>query len=295
MPRGTRTQDTPLAAHPRCYRRSIAPLLESPRARRRLLLVGALTTVLGIVVAVTLLVPSHGPPSAKPTAHEGPPRLATAPAKLTATDRRAIDATLDTFIPAGMERRNAAAAWALAGPEMKSSSSLAAWHRGASPIPYFLPREKTFHDWQTVDVGRGYVIFNLLLHPVHRSVGSYVFSGQVVKQRGRWLVNRLYTIAIMKPPTHSGLHEVGPADFAAPAGSGQSPPGKPVLGGFGIIPVVSVLALVLLVPLSLGLIALGRARRWRRLVRSSDRTALPPLPSGYLDPTEKPHEPPGTA
>lgn len=247
--------------------------------------------MLGTVIGVLLLVPSHGPPNAEPSRNEGPAKLAAAQQPLTATDRRAIDTTLDAFIPAGMERRNAAAAWRLAGPELKANSSLAAWHAGTSPIPYYLTTEKTFHDWRPIDVGRRYVIFNLLLHPVHRSTGTYVFSGQVVKVGGRWLVNRLYTIAIMKPPTRTGLHEVGPADFAFPAGSGQSPPGKAVLGGIGIAPVIGVLALILLIPLTFGLIAFHRAWRWRRLMRLSDRTALPPLPSGHLRSPERPREP----
>ena len=247
------------------------------------------------MVAVALLVPGHEPPVGKTTADEGAAQLAAPRARLVPADRQAIDDTLDAFIPGGMERHDVAAAWALAGPEMKSSSSLASWKRGSSPIPYFLAREKTFHHWQTIDVGRRSVIFNLLLHPVRRSVGSYVFSGQVVKLRGRWLVNRLYTIAIMKPPTRTGLHEVGPADFAAPIGTGPSPPAKAVLGGLGIVPVVSVLALALLIPLSLGVLALVRARRWRRHVRSTGRTELPPLPSGYLRSDEQSRDPSGQA
>jgi hypothetical protein len=250
--------------------------------------------MLVLVAAIALLVPSHTPPSASPRQNEGPAQLPAPQARLTPDDQRAINATLDAFIPAGMERRDIVAAWALAGPEMKSGSSLASWRAGSTPIPYYLPREKTFHDWRTIDVGRRYVIFNLLLHPIRRSTGLYVFSGQVVKRGRRWLVNRLYTIAIMKPPTRSGLHEVGPADFAA-QGSQQVAPSKGLLGSIGIAPAVSVLALAFLLPLSLGVIALVRARRWRRRVRSSGRTELPPLPSGYLRPTEKPREPTGTA
>ena len=237
--------------------------------------------------------PGTKPSNPEPSGNEGPAQLAAATptAHLTAADRRAIDETLDRFVPAGMERRDPARAWALAGPEMKSGSTLADWRAGSSPVPYYLPTETTFHDWQTIDVGPRYVIFNLLLHPRNRSVGSYVFSGQVVKRGGRWLVNRLYTIAIMKPPTRSGLHEVGPADFAAPGGSAQSPPGKPLLGRIGIIPVVSILALIFLIPLGLGAVALLRARRWRRIVRANGRTALPPLPSRSFGTTEERREP----
>ena len=179
-----------------------------------------------------------------------------------------------------MARKSPATAWALAGPELKTGSTLAAWKAGNSPIPYYPVLEKTFHTWRTIDVGPRYVVFNLLVHPQPTShLGSYVFSGEVVKQGDQWLVNRIYTIAIMNPVTKK-THEVGPADFVAPPPSSQTPNGKSTLR-IGIVPVISILSLILLIPLSFGVIALLRARRWRRMVRANARTELPPLPSGY--------------
>jgi hypothetical protein len=259
----------------------MARFVRSPRARRRLLGAGALGSVLVVVGLVVALVPNYQPKSAPIS--DAPAQLAAATPRvhLTAADRRAIDTLLDRFIPAGMERRSPATAWALAGPELKSGSTLAAWRAGTSPVPYYPARETTFHHWQTIDVGPRYVIFNLLVHARPSShLAPYAFSGQVVKRRGRWLVNRLYTIAIMNPVTRT-TREIGPADFAAPAGSSQTPNGKPALGNLGIVPVVSILALILLIPFSLGIVALVRARRWRRLVRASARPGLPPLASRY--------------
>jgi len=232
---------------------------------------------------VFLLIPSHGPPNAEPTGNEGPAQLASEThTRLTAADRRAIDATLDVFVPAGMARRAPAVAWSLAGPELKAASTLAEWRKGDSPVPYYVPREKTFHDWQTVDVGPRYVIFDLLLHPLHRSsYSSYTFSGEVVKQGRRWLVNRLYVIAIMQRPDRKGLHEIGPADFAPPPSGARSAGGKARLGAIGIVPALALLGLILAIPVGVGALALIRARRWRRLVRASNRSALPPLPKSY--------------
>ncbi len=259
------------------------PLLpDSPRKRRRLAWAAALSCLVAAGVSLALLIPGSKQGTGAPSIAEGPAQLgSTQPTvRLTSVDRRAINATLDRFIPAGMERRDLAVAWSLAGPEMKSGSTLADWRSGTSPIPYYATRETTFHDWRTIDVGKRYVVFNLLLHPAPTSkLAPYVFSGQVVKSGGRWLVNRLYTIAIMNPVTKT-THEVGPADFAAPAAA-QSPRGKPVLGRIGIVPVLSILALILLIPVTLGAIALLRARRWKRSVRERARTELPPLPSSY--------------
>jgi len=251
--------------------------------------------VLAIVAVVVVAVPTHGVPNASSKGNEGPAQLAsTTKVHLSAADRRAIDAALDAWVPAGMARRDMARAWALSGPELKASSSLAAWRKGDTAIPYFLPKEQSFHHWQTIDVGQGYVIFNLLMHPKDTKLGSsWVFSGQAVKQHGHWLVNRMYTVAIMKPPTGGKLNEVGPADFAAPPSQGRPDQAKSVLGGLGILPAVGIFAIVLLIPIGVGIGALVRARRWRRHVRQSDRTSLPPLPSGYLRSSDEEREPAG--
>lgn len=259
-------------------------LPRSPRLRRRLRLAVACAVPLVAVGAVFVLIPSHGPSAPGPTGKEGPAQLASATpqVKLTRADRLQIDAVLDRFLPAAMERKNPAAAWALAGPEMRSGSTLAQWRSGTSPVPYYRARETTFHTWQAVDVGPRYVVFNLLVHPAQGSkLAPYVFSGEVVKQHGRWLVNRLYTIAIMNPPSRTGqTREVGPADFGAPSGS-SAPADHPRPNSSRILPVLAVLAAILLVPLSLGVVALRRARRWRREVRSSGRREIPALPSRY--------------
>jgi hypothetical protein len=235
------------------------------------------------IVLIVVLIPNHQPPNAKPTGNEGPAQLAVVNPQhqVSTADRRAIDATLDRFIPAGVARKSMATAWTLAGPELRSGSTLAEWQGGSSPIPSYPVLEKTFHTWRTIDVGPRYVVFNLLVHAQPSShLGSYVFSGEVVKQGNRWLVNRLYTIAIMNPVTKK-THEVGPADFVAPPPSSQTPNTKSTIG-IGIVPVISILALILLIPLTFGVVALLRARRWRRMVRAGAGTELPPLPSGYL-------------
>jgi hypothetical protein len=253
-------------------------LPDSARARRRLILAGCLAALLAAGATVALLIPGTKPAPSAPIANEGPAQLAvvTPTGKLTPADRKAIDATLDRFLPAGMERKDLPAAWALAGPEMRSNTSVAEWRNGTSPIPYFPLRDTRFHSWQTIDVGSRYVVFNLLLHPkAHSGRSPTVFSGQVVKEHGRWLVNRLYTMAIMK------THEVGPADFAAPGTSAQPPAGKPLLKRAALLPIVALLALVLLIPLSFGVLAFVRTLRWRRQVRANGRNELPPLPDAY--------------
>jgi hypothetical protein len=259
--------------------------VQSPRARRRARWAIGGGIALAAVVAIALLVPNHKPANPDARGAEGSAQLATAGPKkhLSPADRHAVNVLLDRFMPAALTGRDPATAWALAGPELRSGSTLAAWRAGTSPIPRYPVLEKTFHHWQTIEVGRRYVIFNILLHAVPSAhLGSFVFSGEVVKRNGRWLVNRIYTIAIMNQEP-SKTHEIGPADFKAPPPTSQTPSGSPALGNIGIVPVVSIIGLVLLIPLGLGIGAFVRARRWRRMVRASGRTELPPLPTGYAE------------
>jgi hypothetical protein len=261
----------------------------SHRARRRLVWVAALAGLLVAGVGIVALIPSHGPPAGAPLGSEGKAQLAVASSRVSAAERRAIDRVLDRFIPASLGRKDADLAWSLAGPELRSSSSLKKWRAGSTPVPAYPVRGTTFHDWTTIDAGPAYVIFNILIHPTSGAkVAPYEFSGEMVKEHGRWLVNRLYTIAIFNRVTKT-THEIGPADFAAPPAS-PTPRGKARLGAFGLIPLFGLLALGLLVPLGFAGAALVRARRWKRQVQVSARTELPPLPSTFAKPKKTPVE-----
>lgn len=259
----------------------------SPRSRRRLVRIAVVVVLLLAGAAIALLIPTKKAANPAPAGNEGLAQLAAAPkTHIPAAERRAIDSTLDRFIPAAVEGNDPAAAWALAGPELRSGSSLAAWRSGSSPVPAYPATGTTFHAWRTIDSGPRYVIFNILIHPRHGSkLAPYEFSGEMVKQNGRWLVNRLYTIAIFNRVTKT-THEIGPADFAAPAPSAPAPAAKPRLGKIGLLPIVGILALIVLIPLLLGGIALVRARRWRRQIRASARTEMPPLPRSLREPQE---------
>jgi hypothetical protein len=261
----------------------------SPRLRRRLRWLGVGVAAGVAIAAVALLVPSPKQPNPNPPKNAPPAKLASHSTYVSPAERKAINKTLDQFIPAALDRRSPATAWRLAGPELTSGSSLREWRAGNSPIPYYPARGKTFHGWTTIDSGRGYVVFNLLVHPLHGAKESaWVFSGEMIKRHSHWLVNRLYTIAILARPTKSGRHEVGPADFAAgPAQSGVPVGTSGVIGKTWLLPVVGVIALVFLVPLGFGIAALLRARRQRRLYRRPEDRFLPPLPRS-ADPEAEP-------
>jgi hypothetical protein len=260
-------------------------LPESPRKRRRLMGIGGAVALLGIGAAVALLLPNRGPSSPEPTGKPQSAQLAVnTHQKLSDADRRRIDTVLDRFFPAAVERKDPDAAWELAGPEMRAASSRADFRKGVSPVPQYPANEANYHHWRAIDVERDSVVLNILVHPKDpQKVGSWVFSVQVVKGGGRWLVNRIYTIAVMNPPVRPATvtHELGPADYASPPPTQRNQSTATPGGHSLLIPVVAILAIVLLIPLSLGGVALVRARRWRRTISRRGGNELPPLPSTY--------------
>jgi hypothetical protein len=249
--------------------------------------------VVGAIAAVVVLVPNHSEPSTPAAGNAAPARSAraTPPAHhtkhhaaahrvarrhgITPADRRAINATLDEFIPDAVGQRSMATAWRLAGPGLKSASTLGQWRHHSSPIPYFPVAGKTFHGWKTIDASRNSVDFDLLVEPrPHTRYGSWVFSGQMIRRHSHWLVNGLYTTAEMQP-VRGSRHEIGPADFSAPAAAGApTSTGHGRLSGIWLLAIVGVLGLALLVPIAFGITTLVRSRVRRA---GADR-ALPPLP-----------------
>jgi hypothetical protein len=253
----------------------------SPRARRRLFRFGIVLAAGGLVAVLALVVPNPKPPSAAPAKNSPPAQLVGRSTRVSRAERREIDATLDRFLGAALDRSSPATAWRLAGPELKAGSSLREWRAGTSPIPYFPSREKTFRGWTTVDAGPRYVVFDgLVVHPRRGSrTSSWIFSGEVVKRGHHWLVNRLYTAAVMQRPTKTGTHQVGPNDYAAQSAPDAPPPTNE--GGIGkpwLIAAVALVGLVFLFPLGFAVVSIVRSRRRRRQYAGARDRDLPPLP-----------------
>lgn len=264
-------------------------MLSSPRRRRRLAWLGAAGLVVGAIAAVVVLVPNRSvptPPASRnaapaksgrkaPSAHRTDHHVAVRRHGISPAERRAINATLDKFIPAGVGQHSMATAWRLAGPELKSASTLSQWRHHSSPIPYYPVAGTTFHGWKAVYTSPNSVEFDILVEPrPHTRRGSWVFSGEVIRQHSHWLVNRFYTTAEMQP-VRGSQHEIGPADFSAPAAAAGVPTtGKGRLRGIWLLAIAGVLGLALLFPIAFGITTVVR----NRARRAGTNRALPPLP-----------------
>lgn len=255
----------------------MAFLPASPRKRRRLLFVAALVLVAGGVAAGIAAVPNTTPGSGAPTTDEGPAQLAdNTNVKLTRTDRLAIDNLLAKFVPAAVKRKSATLAWSLAGPELKASTTLSDWKKGTSPVPYYPVRETTFTGWPTMDVERNSVVLSLLVHPTkgHEDLGDYTFAVEAIRSHHRWLINRLYTIAI-NHPVRGNQHEIGPADFGAQSQGRQAPPKQPSLSQSWFLPVLFGLVAALAAPFLIGGFFFVRGRRRRRRLAAGQFPGMP--------------------
>ena len=194
---------------------------------------------------------------------------------LTAATRRAINATLDRFVPEAVERQDPAAAWALAGPGLRAGTTRADWAAGRLPVYPFQARGRTFHGWTPSYTSPGQVGFDLLLQP-RRGAKTGIIAFTVVMRlvRGRWLVDYWVPVATYAP---SGAKPqiVGPGDLVAPSerGSSAGPHGR--LTAVWILVPLAVISLAAV--LAIGFAILG----WRRRRATRAGASLPPLPETF--------------
>ena len=252
------------------------------------MVIGSFVALAVVIALVASLLPSKKPPNPVAKGNEGPAQLAAAISKkVSKADRAAINATLDAFVPAAVGREDQRLAWSLAGPGLKSGSTLSQWEHNNSPVPVYsgIGGDANYDGWRVLDATKTEVDFSLIVH--HRkgtNIGDWIFQGTMVKVNGHWLVNGLYTAAINNP-VRGSQHEVGPADFGASSAPGATPPSaKPLLGSGVLAAIFVAMGLVFVVMATIGVVLFFRGRKARRRAASSDLSSLPPLPSRTANP-----------
>jgi hypothetical protein len=255
-------------------------LPSSPRRRKRALTLGGAAALALIFVGVFLLLPSNKPPNPVPSGKEGAAQLVAKTSRhVSPADRKLIDEAFDHFIPTALNRKQPEVSWAWAGPDLRAGATHAQWVRGTMPVPRFPAAGGVFHGWRILDATKTTVDYSILVHPRSgATVSDWVFQGELIKLNGRWLVNTIYTTAIMAKP-HNGFNEVGPADFAAGSSSKAQPSTHAALSRSWLSTLIGVIVGVLvLIPLGIGIGLLIRRRRWQRRIAAEGRTQLPALP-----------------
>ena len=253
-------------------------LPSSPRTRRRLgVLGGAIVAGLGIW-GFTILEPAPKRVAAEPT-EPGAPKIVGRDRQvpLRPDDRRAIDRTLEAFVPAAVERKDPAAGYRLATPTMRKSATREQWARGDIPVYPYPASER--RDWTLNFSFPGHVSLDLFVQPRRGAdIGPIAFTVEL-RRFGprRWLVDSFFPTAIFPKPEDGGQPLAQP-DLSPANVQGTSQTGKQrVSSAFFLIPFV-LLGLVLAIPLAMFLWGKLREERAERLYARTPRGTLPPLP-----------------
>ena len=229
-------------------------LLASPRAHRRALKLGVAAVLAGAIAAAVAL----GPASSghrKETFSNRPAQIYTAPkqVRLTATERRAIDAVLGRWVDGAVARRDPLAAYELSTPALRAGASRAQWKRGELPVPPYTPRGRP--GWRVDYAYRGDAVVDVVLQPGRGEKHGIIYTAEVKRLQGRWLVDSFVPSATFGGGVVYSHVDMGPQAVVAQPVKGR------VGGHWMIVLLGCVASLILLVPLGIFLPGWIRGRR----------------------------------
>jgi hypothetical protein len=250
--------------------------LGSPRTRRRIVLLAAFVTLAGAVAALVVLLPNQTPPPVKERLVNAPDPNTPKARRLTTSDRRAINQTLDVVVSDGVARRDVARSYDFTTATLHDGSSRRQWATGAVGLYPFPAAGQAFHSWILKESTTDGVWLQLLLKP-HRGakVGPILFDVQVQRRHGKWLLNSFVPAATFAPLDSKKPRVRAVADFSpARKGDGAAVSGKSRISQkWAIFPFVAFGVLLL------SLLAWRLAARYRdRRIARSHKRPLPPLP-----------------
>lgn len=253
-------------------------LPSSARQRRRLGILGGVIVVASGIWAFSMLEPAPKRVSDEPT-EPGAPKIVGRDREvpLRSADRRAIDRTLDAFVPAAVERKDPTAAYRLATPSLRRSATREEWARGDMPVYPYPASER--RDWTLNFSFPAHVSLDLFVQPKKGAdVGPIAFTVELRRSGARrWLVDSFFPTAIFPKPEDGGQPLAQP-DLSPANVQGTSQTGKQrVSSAFFLIPLV-LLGLVLAIPLVMFVWGKLREARSERIYARTPRRTLPPLP-----------------
>jgi hypothetical protein len=209
----------------------IMRILRSPRKRRRLAYAVLTPLALaGLVTAGVMLLPE---------AKEDPPEVfgrqqavniaaGEKTVRLTRTDRKRVNETIDVIINSGVKRRNPAAVYRFASPALRRQATRAEWRRGDVPIYPYPARGEKFHGWTVNYSQRNHLNVDLLVMPARdrARLGPVALTLDLRKIRNRWLVDAIFPTAVFAPiPPQGNRGPVVSTYDLVPAAAGSAPTG----------------------------------------------------------------------
>ena len=197
--------------------------------------------------------------------------------RLAPSDRKAINATLDTLVNHGVKRKDVGASYDVVTAELRGGMSRKAWTRGSIPVYPYPAAGTTFHHWTIRYYNSEELGIELLLNPQPRSgLGQFVFHVYLKPRNGRWLVDSFMPAATFTPIGERPWVQAQ-ADFMASSGESTRPVGAGRIGAVFAWAPFAVIGLLLLGLVAWGIVA---KLRFRRLV-GHRHEALPPSPARF--------------
>jgi hypothetical protein len=191
--------------------------------------------------------------------------------RLTASERRQIDATLNSFVNHVVKRQDIDAGYGSVTPAFRLGMTREQWDRGSLPgIPY--PAAGKNHGWVVTYRHGNELGIEVVLQPQKGSgVGAGSFPMTMKRIHGKWLVDSMVPGAFFAPEGKKA-RVVGTNDFQAQgdgSGGGGGSGTQRVPADFAYVP-FAIFGVIVLILVSAALIG---GFRWRKV-----RDGLPPLP-----------------
>ncbi len=193
--------------------------------------------------------------------------------RLSASDRKAINHTIDILVNSAVKRHHVLASYGIVTPTLRAGMTRKEWASAAIPVYPYPARGTSFHQWTIKYVTPGEVAVELMLQPARgQKIGPILFDVYLDPIGGKWLVDSFMPVATFAPLNAKHTKVTALNDFMPTAGSKRdsSTEGTPrVNSSYAFIP-FAVLGAVLLAFVAAA--AIG-ALRYRPRAAS-----LPPFP-----------------
>jgi hypothetical protein len=189
--------------------------------------------------------------------------------RMTPARRNAVDELLDAFLPAAMERQDPLRALPLVTRAFRSGVTRREWAHGSLPVTPYYARGEHFHAWTLNYSYPREISVDLLLHPSPKeTLGPLAITAVFKQVHGRWLIDSIVPAASFAPERKKPKLLAQP-DFLAQQASAQDRRGGAALSRTWLLVPGAVLALIVLLPISIGVMRFRQSRRaWRAYERS---------------------------
>jgi hypothetical protein len=167
---------------------SLATSLQSPRVQRRLLVVGAVVLIAGVIAVIVRFTQNSGDVTPVNRQGVGVTDVSKVPKSvaLSTSARR----TAQEFILTAVARKNLRRAYDLAGPQIKQGQTLKQWLTGdIAVIPYPVDELKVATQKIDFSYANEAALEIALVPKKGAGVKPLIFYMDLIKKNGKWLVN----------------------------------------------------------------------------------------------------------